>query len=259
MLRDHGTDETETLYLDHARLNTLRTDAADFTSLYMLLMLYRQLVHSSPRKDGSRTVVKQDELLALKKEIWEIGPAHLGHCFMRGTKSGDISETSEKAVEAAKWREDIGNVVLQLTMRASEVRSQPYIPTPSSSASTVSGKPPLTPDQNLLKLATSWTESNLRPESSLSVLMKKRVRCAVEDAVVEMILPPSFSRKTGVEAGASPSIEHATSGLEPLMPEIRHLAEKLKKLIHIHTTVYGALYAQPGFLVDQPPPVDPAA
>ena len=38
------------------------------------------------------------------------------------------------------------------------------------------------------------------------------------------------------------------AGLEPLMPEIRHPAEKLRKLVGIHLNVYGALYAQPGFL-----------
>ena len=49
-------------------------------------------------------------------------------------------------------------------------------------------------------------------------------------------------------ADAAPSC--AASGLEPLMPEIRHLAEKLAKLVAIHLNVYGALYAQPGFVLD---------
>ena len=87
----------ETLYLDHARLATLRTDAADFTALYMLLMLFRQLVHSSAsntstNNSGSRGVgVKGEDVMAVKKEVWEVGPAHLGSCFLDSGSASSLS------------------------------------------------------------------------------------------------------------------------------------------------------------------------
>lgn len=246
----------ETLYLDHARLGTLRTDAADFTALYMLLMLFRQLAHSASvaRKDDARVAVSQDELVAIKKEIWEIGPAHLGHCYMHSAKAPS-TDGHEKADDAAKWREEIGNVVLQLTMRAGSARSRPHIPTstiftPTTSTPTSTAPLPSSslPDPNLLKLATSWAETNLRADAPLSVLMKKRIRRVVEDTTVALLVPPATMPP---KAGAAQ--DGSASGLEPLMPEIRHLAEKLKKLVAIHLNVYGALYAQPGFLEEQRP------
>ena len=47
---------------------------------------------------------------------------------------------------------------------------------------------------------------------------------------------------------ASPAPAPTSNGLEPLMPEIRHLAERAAKLVQIHTNVYGGLYAHPSFL-----------
>lgn len=381
---------------------SLSTDAADFTALYMLLMLYRQLVHSGGMVGGAGAMaqksMKVEELVALKKEIWEIGPAHLGHCFVApaptsptstsastststpasatatsstsgsGTLGGgEKQSTSGKekdktAEEWKKWKNEISDVVLQLTMRASQARSRTrtstsIIPplatnsnnttttTTSSSSSTpaittsTTVLPPVTmqaPDPALLRLATSWTESHLRSGSPLGTLMRKRIRKAVEEAAIELVVPcASHSKKStttgsgsgmgtgtgttsttsnhsphnlstglglgssftsgtitngiinhsfgsnakgnantmvpggscaggagaatatatgagagvgaGVGAGAAPG-GTATSGLEPLMPEIQHLAERLSKLVAIHMDVYGALYAQPGFL-----------
>lgn len=135
------------------------------------------------------------------------------------------------------------------------------------------------PDAGLLRLATGWAETNLRAEAPLSVLMRARIRRVVEETAVGLLLasssssspfPPSasasassFSTSTSATSTTS-SPSHATpplsfsstpgasaasaTGLEPLMPEITHLAEKVRKLVGVHMDVYGALYAQPGFL-----------
>lgn len=264
----------ETLYLDHSRLASLSTDAADFTAVYMLLMLYRQLVHSG---GFSTQNMKLDELLSLKKEIWEIGPQHPGYCFVcpglnhskervGGTGQGcDRSENkdSKTADEWSKWRNEINDVVLQLAMRAGDARSRVRIPTSTSSSTPSTSYPAReqgaqdlttrTPDAALLKLATSWTESNLRAGSPLGTLMRKRIRKLVEQVAIELVVPCSKKANCGplgMPSGSSMEKEGgAASGLEPLMPEINHLAEKLSKLVSIHMDVYGALYAQPGFVL----------
>ncbi|KAF7797410.1 hypothetical protein EIP86_008605 [Pleurotus ostreatoroseus] len=305
----------ETLYLDHARLAALRTDAADFTALYMLLMLYRQLVHSSSPSSSSSSSsssasppssshgsapaqrgpgvgaststsvgVKPDELLAVKKEVWEIGPAHLGRCFLQPSRSSktdeerEAEEGEEEDPEEARWREEVESVVLQLAARATAARASTSSAPTSSSALHTPGAP--LPDAALLRLATSWARTNLRADAPLGKLMRARIRRVVEETTVGLVLASSgsgslpssssssSSSATGtpmnVDPAPSPSplsspaqtpmqtaqapTQPAPTGLEPLMPEIRHLAEKLRKLVGIHLDVYGALYAQPGFL-----------
>ncbi|KAI0086511.1 T-complex protein 11-domain-containing protein [Irpex rosettiformis] len=230
----------ETLYLDHLRLTTLRNDAADFTALYMLLMLYRQLVHSgSSTKAGKAPAVSTEDLLALKKEVWEIGPARLGWCFAKSS-----SNTEQQ------WRDGINDVVLQLVMRASS----------SSASSQLQDKTRSHPlptaqdmDAKMLKIATSWTESHLRSDSPLSGLMKKRIKRVVEEMVLAKVF--SSSPSSGLSSPllrkslVNPPVDVAAGlGLDPLLPEIRHLADRLGKLVSIHMNVYGALYVQPRFL-----------
>ena len=98
--------------------------------------------------------------------------------------------------------------------------------------------------------------------------MRKRVRKAVEQAAIGLVVPCSTSignhqqqqhqqqshhslgKKMTASSGSVEKESGVASGLEPLMPEINHLAERLSKLVSIHMNVYGALYAQPGFLSD---------
>ena len=152
-----------------------------------------------------------------------------------------------------RWRGKIGDVVLQVTMRAAEPRAKPRS-SPSSAGA---------PDAGTLGLSGSWAESNLRAGSPLSALMKRRVRECVEEAVLNIVLPPPASpassppapspsdaaeRENDDGAATPPPPPSTSNGLEPLMPEIRHLAERAAKLVQIHTNVYGGLYANPSFL-----------
>lgn len=224
----------ETLYLDQARVSNYSKDAADFASLYMVLMLYRQLVLSGQQQGHVRIAL--DDLLKLKKEIWEVGPTHLGLCFRPPRDNGPRGEA-----EIKRWKEEVEDVILQVTRRAGEARAS--LPTPSASTSAQSVVN-ATPDAQLTRIASSWAESNLNPASHLSGLMRRRVR----DAVLRTALPiavPALKRN-------DPQGGDTSSGLEPLMPELRNLGERIAKLTGIHLNVYGSLYAQPAFLGESP-------
>ncbi|KAH9936309.1 T-complex protein 11-domain-containing protein [Fomitopsis serialis] len=166
----------ETLYLDQARISNYSKDAADFAALYMLLLLYRQLVLSGQQQGHVR--LSPDDLLKLKKEIWEVGPTHLGLCFRPPRDTGPL-------------------FVLHTSIAT---LSQP--PSAPSVAKTA------TPDAQLTKLATSWAGSNLRADASLSTLMRRRVR----DAVLRIALPiaPGFLADAA-GAGSSASMNASTS------------------------------------------------
>ncbi|KAG8733535.1 hypothetical protein FRC11_005457 [Ceratobasidium sp. 423] len=204
----------ETLYLDHARLAGLTADAADLGVLYSLLMLFRQLVYS-----GGRKVSLEDSVVdRVKREIWEVGPVRLGLCFS-GRKPGDDDEWE-------KWRLGMRDVVLQVAVRAEQVRSGTLAD---------SQKTPALPDSKMLSMLESWTDTNLRPDAPLAKLFKGRLAKAVEQVV--------NSRKKEDDEK-----EVVAAGLEPLMPEIRHLGERIGKLVSFHGRVYRGLYEAEGFL-----------
>lgn len=204
----------ETLYLDHARLAGLTADAADLGVLYALLMLFRQLVYS-----GGRKVALEDSVVdRVKREIWEVGPVRLGLCFS-GRKPGDDEEWE-------KWRSGMRDVVLQVAVRAEQVRS----------GASDSSKTPALPDSKMLAMLESWTDTNLKPDAALAKLFKGRLTKAVEQVV-------NSSRKKENEEK-----EVVAAGLEPLMPEIRHLGERIGKLVSFHGRVYRGLYEAEGFL-----------
>ncbi|CAE6461353.1 unnamed protein product [Rhizoctonia solani] len=199
----------ETLYLDHARLAGLTADAADLGVLYSVLMLFRQLVYS-----GGQKVSLEDSVVdRVKREIWEVGPVRLGLCFS-GRKPGDDEEWE-------KWRLGMRDVVLQVAVRANQVRLG------TSDSKTL-------PDPKMLAMLESWTDTNLRPDAPLAKLFKGRLAKAVEQVV--------NSRKKEDEK------EVLAAGLEPLMPEIRHLGERIGKLVSFHGRVYRGLYEAEGFL-----------
>ncbi|GAB1520819.1 Protein SOSEKI 1 [Rhizoctonia solani] len=208
----------ETLYLDHARLAGLTADAADLGVLYAVLMLFRQLVYST----GSKVSLEDSVVDRVKREIWEVGPVRLGLCFS-GRKPGDDEEWE-------KWRAGMRDVVLQVAVRAEQVRS---------GLAFDSSKPPTTlPDAKTLALLESWTDNNLKPDAPLAKLFKGRLTKAVEQVVNN-----STRKKESDEEK-----EVVAAGLEPLMPEIRHLGERIGKLASFHGRVYRGLYEAEGFL-----------
>jgi hypothetical protein len=224
----------ETLHLDVSRMHALAVDAADLVALYMHLMLFRQLVGTATSAGptapaacascGSRTahtpVIEGADLARVKREVWELGPSKLGLCFWRAARPGDASRERERA----RWERKTRAVALQLAVRAADVRHR----ADACTCATSPAEPELAlPSQATVTLAERWVASNLRPDAPLADLMRNRVRRAVVDVVVLASLDPAAR----AHAPGLPSI--ASTGLDPLSREIRHLAEKVRTLAFV--------------------------
>ncbi|KAI9058351.1 Tcp11-domain-containing protein [Trametes sanguinea] len=99
----------------------------------------------------------------------------------------------------------------------------------------------------LVRFAVGWTERNLRAGSPFSALCKRRLRERVEEAVLALVLPHVFGSPASPPT-ASQAQAATSSGLEPLAAEVKHLSQRAAKLVEIHVSVYGELYAHPAFL-----------
>jgi hypothetical protein len=254
----------ETSYLDNARLLVLSTDAADAVTLYMFLLLYRQLLFSDLCRKPSHAKLKvgHPELLKLKKEIRDIGG-----CYPSREKppDGTADNPGQKQDGGGsggdRWRNVKRDIILQIAMRANEARNnatvQRTVPPPPSSTE---HHPPIgqVPDDRMLKLAERWAESNMIPGSPLSVVLRTRLRDVVFNAVVNLSYPTrdcmsgrfpvADFRSFGLFASTTKMEPGTATGMEPLADEIRTLAEKLSRLALIHLNAYLPLYEQHGFL-----------
>ena len=220
------------------------------TALYMFLLLYRQLVcsggHVAPKVDES-------DLAQLKREIRDIGASHLGHCFLLGCseKGNLIDGTNSCTTDRIDWHKARAvrqDVVLQVAMRAHEAQHR----TNSHSApSSLHSRP--APDEHMLKLAERWADSNMQLGSSLSDMLRDRLRDATFKAVVAMAYPPRDASTGKISAIDFSSARHTppasespgtSTGMEPLTDEIKSLGERLSKLVLIHLNAYLPLYEQ---------------
>ncbi|KAG8907607.1 hypothetical protein FRB99_003302 [Tulasnella sp. 403] len=232
----------ETLYLDHARLNSYVNDAADLLGLYMLIMLFRQLTTVS-----ASSGVEDWEIDRVKREVWEVGPSRLGLCFdVCPSTSGDPK---------GKWEKGMGDVVLQVARRVEEVRERVRRgrKVVTEGEDETSRRPP---SADLLALIENWQRTNYTKESPLQKIMKERLRTAVLDVVKEHALEGALKtsvvgrsgmsmRKVNRHAAAGTSStagQKRGGGLEPLMPEIVHLGERIARLVVFHAKVYRRLY-----------------
>jgi hypothetical protein len=229
--------------------------------MYLFLMLYRQLVFfdPNPQSSSSRTMPKVTELdlSQLKTEIRDIASCHLGYCFTRPpAKEGSETEKSDDK-EWEKWRKAAQDVVLQIAMRATQAQNRAKAPSFSSDLPTLQP-----PSDRMLKLAERWLDTNLRPESALSTVLRNRLR----DAVFHRLLATSFPARdaatgkpkttlntgidlpTSISSSSSGAATGMATGMESLTDEIRTLTEKLSRLSLIHLGVYIPLYEQDGFL-----------
>ena len=232
----------ETTYLDGARLLVLSGEAADATAMYMFLLLFRQLVFSDPSDPTLK--VSDAQLASLKKEIRDISSSHLSHCFNQGSSSDP---------DNAKWAKIRQDIVLQIAMRAKEAQTSRSGPS-SCSQSGVSSLPLASaPDERMLKLAERWSDSNMRPDSPLSKMLRNRIRDVVFNQVVALTFPSRDSamclgKPLDCSTFASTTPPSAlASGMEPLADEIRLLSERLSRLAYIHLGVYLPLYEEEGF------------
>lgn len=208
----------------------------------------------------------------VKREIWEVGPARLGLCF--SAPGMGANKEGKESAEWEKWRAGMRDVVLQVAVRAEEVRRGV-----STAEASDSKTAPVLPDAQTLALLESWMDTNLKTGAPLERLLKQRLERAVGDVVGRCVARGSTTTAESSTAsqdeceseGSSSEDEEASSsrrsrpnpassrpsastapavaaGLEPLMPEIRHLGERIAKLVSFHGRVYRGLYEAEGFL-----------
>ena len=248
----------ETLYLDSTRLALLSSEAADVTAICMFLLLYRQLIFSESNEARSYPPrVLDANLIQLKREIRDLGPPRLGHCFSPQPPS-DVSESLHESrpdrKEAERWLAAKQDIVLQIAKRAKETRihrhtirpSQP--PSPAGEAS----------NDHMTSLAQRWADYNMHPNSTLAVMLRRRLHDIVFNTVVKLAYPgpdSSTARRSTVDFLASARADSviemplgAATGMEPLTDEIRTLSEKISRLALIHLNAFLPLYEQEGFL-----------
>ena len=247
----------ETLYLDKSRLLQLGSDVNDTTTLYMCILLFRQLVFSEPLGVSASSPPKVDleDMTRLKHEIRALGSSRLGSYFLTAPPTDD-PEISLLQDNENRWnvKQDI---VLQITKRANDTRhrgSQPL-----SALSSPVGE---VPDQRIVSVAQHWAEHNMHPGSALSAMLRNRLRDVLFDVVVSLAYPGRdsttgkmlsmdlfstgqfFSTYLGTAyVGTMPM-----AGMEALTDEIRRLAEKISRLTLIHLNSYLPLYETEGFL-----------
>ncbi|KAI6114404.1 T-complex protein 11-domain-containing protein [Pisolithus sp. B1] len=243
----------ETTYLDSARLLVLATDAADTAAMYMFLLLYRQLIFSDAGDSAvTRDRVNDAELLRLKREIRDISSSHLGHFLKYGNSDGASGGRDCPADD--KWCKIKRDIVLQVALRAKEFQGQRIEP--------IGWLEPVVDYERTLRLAEGWSDTHIRPNSPLSVMLKNKVRDAVFSQVIAFAFPPSEATALGLSIHGAASLSSSSSssaglasGMEPLADEIHLLAERLARLAQIHLGVYLRLYEQEDILSDAPPAI----
>jgi len=224
-------------------------------------MLYRQLIFFNPNSSSPLRIIPKitdSDLSELKSEIRDIASCHLGYCFTRAAPEKTTSESSEKSDrEWEKWRKAALDVVLQIAMRATQAQSR------AQAASSSTNPPPMpqAPDARMLSLAERWLDTNMRLGSTLSVVLRNKLRDAVFHGLTATTFPSrdaalgnlqaTLTAGTNINAPTLPSpftTLGPISGMESITDEIRTLAEKLSRLSLIHLGVYLSLYEQEGFL-----------
>ncbi|KDR82779.1 hypothetical protein GALMADRAFT_151826 [Galerina marginata CBS 339.88] len=248
----------ETLYLDKSRLSHLSSDAVDTTALYMFMLLFRQLVFSdSPDSSALGIKVDQNDMMRLKREIRDIGPACLGTCFLSASDEEAAPPSPQESKDLEQRRNVKQDLVLQIAKRAYDIRMRAS-GSPCAEASSFSLGVGDAPDPAIRSVAQRWADANMQPGSTLSVFLHNRMRDAVFDAVVCLAYP---GRDAAASAGKSFSVDLAASGnmsethvsptqaagMESLTDEIRRLAEKTARLALIHLNTHLPLYETEGF------------
>lgn len=148
------------------------------------------------------------------------------------------------------------NVALQITARAEEART---CTSPGGTATLVSAATRKPPSQPALNLMSGWIQTHMRRDSMLAARFRELLKQEVAEVVTRLTFVPSgcsvsVPGSDGVKAAAAafiPGSGGGTAGLEPLMPEIRHLAQRLGKLVLVNMRVYWCLYEGRGFLVEK--------
>ena len=201
----------ETFYLDKSRLANFSTEAADVTVLYMFMLLFRQLSfidlgEGSPTKPLRS--MDDDDMLQLRQELLDIGPAKMSACFIPSEIGEGASDKQRKDYEQRKSiRSDLA---LQVAKKASDLRRAKATvgqQKDNTSSFPTIGEPP---EKRLLNIAQRWVEANMQPGSTLSVLLHNRMREVLFDLVVSLAYPGRDV--TSLAAAANGTLRLPTAG-----------------------------------------------
>jgi hypothetical protein len=211
----------ETLHLDHARVHEIGAACADLAALYMHLMLFRQLALARAPAcaacgclPSAPAAVEPAEMSRAKRDTCELGPSKPGTMLWR--PAGRTGTEREKA----RWERKTRAAALQSARRASAL----HICACATDADA-------TPPQETVELAERWVLTHLRRGSPLAVLMRGRLRDAVLDVLMVALLRGGDSTTVSEAILALPSIH--TNGLESLLQDIKHLADKIWRLANV--------------------------
>ncbi len=203
----------ETLYLDKSRLANFSTEAADVTVLYMFMLLFRQLSFID-LGEGSPTKplrgMDDDDMLQLRQELLDIGPAKMSACFIPTEIGEGASEKQKKDFEQRKSiRSDLA---LQVAKKASDLRRAKATSRVGQQKDNASPFPTIgePPEKRLLNIALRWVEANMQPGSTLSVLLHNRMREVLFDLVVSLAYPGRDV--TSLAAAANGTLRLPSSG-----------------------------------------------
>lgn len=182
----------ETLYLDKSRLTNFSTDAADLTVLYMFMLLFRQLSFIDLGKDSSTKPLRSmddADMLQLRQELLDIGPAKMSACFIPTEIGLGASEKQKREFEHRKGKRS--DLALHVAKKASDLRkARGTSQTEERNGSTAShSKISEPPEKRLLNISLRWVEANMQPGSTLSVLLHNRMREVMFDLVVSLAYP----------------------------------------------------------------------
>lgn len=146
-----------------------------------------------------------------------------------------------------KWRDAMENVSVQIAARAEDARSCDDVSkSPVPGTSMTSRRPP---SQAAVTLMNGWIATHLRRGSSLASIFRGHLQREVFNAATRITFG-GHPGKTVMDIVPGP--ENVALGLETLMPEVRHLAQRVAKLSLMNMKVYWSLYEADGFLKDPP-------
>ncbi|KAF9568781.1 Tcp11-domain-containing protein [Agrocybe pediades] len=247
----------ETMYLDKSRLVNLGQDAGELTGLYMMLLLFRQLVFTSP-VPAKKVQITKDDMSRMTQEIKDIAPVGFGNLLLSSARvnngSDNMNAHAAKNEERKRVREDL---VLQIATRACDVRSRETGVVHGVDTSRPTSC--LMPEAPVLSLGRNWVETNLAPASSLSQFLHNRMRDAVFDAVLGLAWggPGSANGSHNLLENMEATIKNHKvlgsvgrglgAGMEALHENICSLAEKIARLALVHLNTHLPMYEMEGF------------
>lgn len=264
----------ETLYLDQGRIQSHTPEITDTVTLWMFLLLYRQLasqgIYQKERVNEFATILKQ--------EIRAIGPRNLGSGFITDTDTALGSGSNQNsAIDMLNSAMD--DIVLQIARRATSVRHNQKTVEMGSLSSVANDAP----DERTVSVARKWVITNMKLDSSLRKLLHGRLKNAVFEKVLVDVYPAraeaAMEKMMGHEiegcgevfvssrdcqgitrSRPSPSLLFETkkraqepgngNGLEMLTEEVQSLVDKISLLVTIHLNAYLPVYEKEEFMKD---------